>query len=716
MTGVESIEKHVFQEASILVVCDDLEGCSYLEKAGFNVSIIQQPEDALALLDRNHCFDLLLLDLQDRSLRMLDILQHVSGNELDVAPIVLSDGTDFEQVSRAYQLGAFEYIPKPVEQDYLLSTLKKALEHRNRVLSVNRLRRQLERSEKLHRFMIDSSPDIIFIVDKAGDFRYVNDKAVELLGYRRNELLGQNYITVVDAMSIPKARHCFSEENDFANLREKGEIWLLAKQGPDPKERRRIAIELNTTGIYEGEQSLERSQKERGRFSGTYVVARDITDRLASERLIHYQAYHDLLTGLPNRMLFLDRLSTAIAQAKRDSNRLAVMFLDLDRFKMVNDSLGHAYGDQLLKALAERLKSCLRANDTLARLGGDEFIILLPNTNSMEAAGKVAEKILQAVRTPFQVGNHELYVTASIGMSLYPEDGTNADLAMYHSKGKGRDSFQIYSSALSEHQEWQMAMEGDIRKGMKAGEFVPYYQPQVMTDTGQIIGVEALMRWSHPTRGILTPIHFMAVSEESGLIVELGEKIFHKAIIDFKNWQLAGLHVEKLAVNFSFKQIEQPDFVASIVRALKGNDLEPYFLEIEITESTLMREAKSTIAKLRLLAETGVHIAIDDFGTGYSSLSLLQKLPIHTLKIDRSFIQDLQDDSERSIVEAIAYMARGLKLSMVAEGVELPYQLSYLQKLQCPVAQGHIFSEGLSRPMMQALLETQSPLKARTVA
>ena len=585
MTGVQSIDRHLFQEASILVVCDDLDSCGYLEQAGFNVSIIQNTENVWSLLNNNHTFDLLLLDMQDNQVNVLDILHHVSGNELDISPIVLGNSTDFDLVSRAYQLGAFEYIPKPVGQDYLVGTLNKALEQRNRVLSLNRLRRQLERSEKLHRFMIDSSPDIIFIIDKEGIFRYVNDKAVELLGYRRNELLGQNYLEVIDSTSIEKLRRFFSEENDIAGAREKGEIWLLCKAGPDPRERRRIAIELNTTGIYEGEKNIERSLKEGGRFSGTYIVARDITERLASERLIHYQAYHDLLTGLPNRMLFLDRLSTPIAQARRDSNNLAVMFLDLDRFKMVNDTLGHAYGDQLLKALAERLKSCLRSSDTLARLGGDEFILLLPNTRSLEAAGKVAEKILQAVKMPFQVGNHELYVTASIGMSLYPDDGLNAetlikhaDLAMYHSKGKGRDSFQIYSSALSEQQQWQMAMEGDIRKGMKASEFVPYYQPQVMNDTGQIVGVEALMRWSHPEKGILSPIHFLTVSEESGLIVELGEKVFHRAIIDFKHWQQTGLHVEKLAVNFSFKQIEQPDFVSSIVRVLKGNDLDPAFL------------------------------------------------------------------------------------------------------------------------------------------
>ena len=563
------------------------------------------------------------------------------------------------------------------------------------------MRNQLERSERLHRFMIESSPDIIFIVDHDGGFRFCNERAQDLLGYSKEELLGQHFSMLIAPESLDKAVSCFSERRADTRGSKDEEVWLLCRPpGRGGEERRRIAFELNAMGIYENESVDEQGLTHGRDYSGTYVVARDITERLAAQRLIHYQAYHDLLTGLPNRALFMDRLGNAISNARRTQQKLVVMFLDLDRFKLVNDTLGHDIGDDLLKKVATRLKHCLRESDTLARLGGDEFIVLLPHIDQITTAHKVAVKIVDAVKEPILVGNHEIYVTTSIGIAMYPQDGRNvedliknADTAMYHTKASGKDGFRIYTQELSENQQQQLSIEQEIRRGLREGQFVVHYQPQLHAMSNMVTGVEALLRWQHPQRGLLTPAWFLPVAEESSLMLELGEFVLATTLDDMQRMWKRGITLEKLAINCSVRQIEQKDFVDKLILQLKLRNFPGTALEIEITESTLMNEIESTITKLRQLAKYGISVAIDDFGTGYSSLSLLQKLPINRLKIDRSFIQDLEVDSERFIIEAIAHMARGLKLEMVAEGVEEEYQLKYLKNLQCQVMQGFLIGQ-----------------------
>ena len=549
--------------------------------------------------------------------------------------------------------------------------------------------------------MIESSPDIIFIVDHDGGFRFCNERAQDLLGYSKEELLGQHFSMLIAPESLDKAASCFSERRADTRGSKDEEVWLLCRPpGRGGEERRRIAFELNAMGIYENESVDEQGLTHGRDYSGTYVVARDITERLAAQRLIHYQAYHDLLTGLPNRALFMDRLGNAISNARRTQQKLVVMFLDLDRFKLVNDTLGHDIGDDLLKKVATRLKHCLRESDTLARLGGDEFIVLLPHIDQITTAHKVAVKIVDAVKEPILVGNHEIYVTTSIGIAMYPQDGRNvedliknADTAMYHTKASGKDGFRIYTQELSENQQQQLSIEQEIRRGLREGQFVVHYQPQLHAMSNMVTGVEALLRWQHPQRGLLTPAWFLPVAEESSLMLELGEFVLATTLDDMQRMWKRGITLEKLAINCSVRQIEQKDFVDKLILQLKLRNFPGTALEIEITESTLMNEIESTITKLRQLAKYGISVAIDDFGTGYSSLSLLQKLPINRLKIDRSFIQDLEVDSERFIIEAIAHMARGLKLEMVAEGVEEEYQLKYLKNLQCQVMQGFLIGQ-----------------------
>jgi len=653
----------------------------------------------------------------------LMLMQNLQNCGIDISVVVLSGETAFHWVSKAFQRGAFDFVRKPFEYDDLVNTIRNALKKRELERSFHLLRKQLERSERMHRFMIESSPDIIFIVDAEGRFRFINDRAEDLLGYRKDELLGEHFALIVDPESLTRATACFIERRKPDRSGKDEDVWLLCKPSQVPGvERRRIAIELNVMDAYEYEPVSPRGERLQKDYAGTYVVARDITEQLASQRMIHYQAYHDLLTGLPNRALFMDRLSHAISQARRQKSRLTVMFLDLDRFKVVNDTLGHDIGDTLLKTVAERLKGCLRESDTLARLGGDEFIVMLPLVESTMTAKTVAEKIVRTIKQPLYLGVHELCVTASVGIAMYPDDGDsadalikNADIAMYHTKDLGKDGFNIFTRELSDQQEQQLSIESEIRRGIRENQFLVYYQPQVNPVDGMISGMEALLRWQHPERGLLTPAYFLPIAEESNLIIELGDWVMNAALQDVRQWREAGLVYGKLAVNFSFRQIEQPDFADKIIAALQQHDCPGEGFEIEITESALMSDAAKTIAKLRHLQSHGVHIAIDDFGTGYSSLSMLQKLPINRLKIDRSFIQDLHTDSDRSIIEAIAHMAKGLKLDMVAEGVEEDYQLRYLRKLECPTVQGFIYSRCLSAEETRRLLLQQTVLVAQSL-
>lgn len=687
----------------ILLVDDEIEllesGKKLLELSGYDVTTAQNGELAIEAL-KSFEFDLSILDLNMPGISGHDVMKYINEASLNTTVVVISGETGFDAVSQAFHLGAFDYLQKPYEYDALINTVQNALNKHELEKSFLNLRKKVERSEKLHRFMVESSPDIIFIVDKKGRFVFANNRAEEILGYSKDELIGEHYSHVVEPAYLEQASHCFLERREGARATREEEIWLSCKPGKHfDSSKDKIAIELNSVGVYEYESDEDKDKN----FSGTYIVARDITDRLTSEKLIHYQAYHDLLTGLPNRALFLDRLSTAISNAKRDDHSLAVMFLDLDRFKVVNDSLGHTIGDELLKRVSERLSACLREGDSLARLGGDEFIVLLPHMSSEPDVHAVGNKIVEAIKQPFKVEGHELYLTVSVGVSMFPRDGDNAetlikhsDVAMYHTKEQGKNSYHLYEDNMSVKNNLLLSIENEIRIGIKEKQFEVFYQPQINLTTGEVCGVEALLRWNHPAQGLLSPSHFLGVAEESGLICELGDFVLEETLTEMQSWQKQGLTVDNFSVNFSGKEIEQKDFVDKIVKALKKCRIPKHSLEIEVTESILMRDIDNSIDKLRQLHDVGVSIAIDDFGTGYSSLSLLQKLPINRLKIDRSFIQDMEQGSDRSIIEAIAHMAKGLKLEMIAEGVEQEYQLRYLRQLKCPIVQGYIFSQGVS--------------------
>jgi diguanylate cyclase (GGDEF)-like protein/PAS domain S-box-containing protein len=542
----------------------------------------------------------------------------------------------------------------------------------------------LRESEGRFRTLAETAPSAIFIYQGAG-FIYANASMAALTGYAREELGSMNLWDMVhpDYKDLIRGRGLARLRGDEAPT---GSQFKIVRK--DGEER---WVDFSAAVIDVG---------GRPAVLGT---AFDITKRKEAEEQIKNLAYHDALTGLPNRLLFNDRLSVAVAQAHRQGYRLAIFFLDVDRFKVINDSLGHSLGDRLLQGVARRLQSSVREGDTVARLGGDEFILLLPALNRTEDVAKVAEKILDSLKLPFRLEGRELYVTASMGISLYPDDGgdaealiKNADTAMYRAKEQGRDNYQLYTPAMNATAVERLALENSLRKAMARDEMELVYQPLLDLGTGRVHGVEALLRWRHPERGLLLPSEFLPLAEITGLILPIGPWVLRTACARARVWQDLGHPHLTVAVNLSARQFQQPDLVAQVKRALEETGLAPRCLDLEITETNAMQNAEAAIHTLRELKTLGVRISIDDFGIGYSSLNYLKRLPIDTLKIDQSFVRDITSDpDDAAIATAVIALAHTLKLRVVAEGVETQEQLAFLAARHCDRMQGYLFSRPL---------------------
>jgi len=529
----------------------------------------------------------------------------------------------------------------------------------------------------------------IVITDTHGDILKVNPAFTSITGYASEEVVGRN------PRLLKSDRHGADfYEGMWRSLVERGrwegEIWNRRKSGESYPEWLSISAVKDVEG-----------------HTTHYVgVFHDITEAKESEEQIRFQAYHDALTGLPNRLLLKDRLAVAINHAQRGGGKVAVIFLDLDNFKNINDSLGHIVGDWLLQSVAYRLLKLMREEDTVARLGGDEFVVMIEEVVNPREVVNVARRIIEAFAAPVTVGSHELFVTPSLGITLYPEDGRdadtlikNADMAMYQAKAAGRNDYRLFTPQMNENVTRRLALEGRLRKAVEHGELAPFLQPKVRLGDGRVNGMEALARWPQGDGTLVSPAEFIPLAEETGLILPLGEAILEKACLAARRLTKAGHPDLVLAVNLSPKQFRQADLVARILAILKRTGLSPERLELEITESTLMTDIEKTVGKLRELAGYGIGLAVDDFGTGYSSLFYLKHFPLRSLKIDQSFVRDLnRDENDANIVRTIIALAHNFNLEVVAEGVENPEQLAFLRNHHCHTAQGFLFSRPLAEP------------------
>ena len=674
-----------------------------------------RPDKALggqAAIDalRSRPYDVVLLDLVMPGVSGHDVLDFAARESLACKIIVVSGDASYNGVKHALHRGAFDFVKKPYEAGELMATMETALRQCRLEADNARMSSRLEESEALHRFIVNHSPDLIYMLDRHGCFTFLNDRVESLLGYRRDELIGRHYSEIVDPEDLDRVRHLFDERRIGRRAASNVEVRLRSRrrpQGDRVLHNHVVWAELTAMGVY-------RDPRERTRdgFVGSYGTARDITARREAEEVINFQAYHDLLTRLPNRALLRDRLSLAIAQAERNKRKLAVMFLDLDRFKIVNDTLGHTIGDRLLKAVANRLRSCLRSGDTLSRFGGDEFMLLLPEVRTRDDVVVIADKILDRLNAPFSIDGHELYVGASIGIAMYPEAGDredtliqNADVAMYHVKGQMRSGYQFYSAELNHQFATRLSMERDLRAALAQGELVVHYQPQVDLDSGAIAAVEALVRWQHPVEGLLLPERFIALAEETGLNAQLDDTVQRQAFADAARWRAQGQPELRVAVNVSAVQVAQDNFVQRFAANLDAAGLPGNAVIVEITENTLLRDIEVIVPRLKALERLGVTIAVDDFGTGYSSVGYLHQFPLSALKVDGTFVGDIRaDDGGAPVLDAIAAMAGGLHLSLSAEGVENHHQLGYLARHGCGHAQGFVFSRALPANAMSRVL------------
>ncbi len=601
----------------------------------------------------------------------------------------------------------YRYITKPWDETDLILTVKEALRRytQEQHLAVQnhalrQMNEELEKSLALLKATFESTADGILVIDTNGKVGNFNQKFVELWNIP-DSIIGlkdgdRALAFALDQLTNPDSFLSKIREMDTQSTPASYELLELKNS--------------KTIECYSQPQWFE------GKSVGKVWSFRDITERKQAEEYVRHQARHDFLTGLSNRVQFNERLSEVLAIADQKENLFAILFIDLDRFKLVNDTLGHAIGDLLLQLVVERLTTCLRGGDLIARWGGDEFTLLLPKISCAEDASMVAQRILNSLNPGFNVEGHHIHITSSIGIAVYPQDGQdaetlvkNADAALYRAKEGGRNDFQRYMVTINSQARELLALENSLHQALERQELIVYYQPQINTVTGEIVQMEALVRWQHPELGLLAPRIFIPLAEENGLILNIGEWVLQTACAQNKAWQSMGLSNLCVGVNLAARQLQQPNLPQKVADALAQTGLEAHFLELEITETAALQNVELTKESLTELHQMGVQIAMDDFGTGYSSLSYLRQFPFNTLKIDQSFIRDLlANPKDIEIVIAIVALGQGLKLKVVAEGVETESIRDRLIDLKCELMQGYFFGRPLPAEDATRLLMGQN--------
>jgi diguanylate cyclase (GGDEF)-like protein/PAS domain S-box-containing protein len=638
--------------------------------------------------------DIVLLDLGLPDATGLTAVRRTQAVAPRVPLVVLTGMDDEVLAAKAVQEGAQDYLVKgQIEVRPLMRALRYAIERKEleEALFVEKERAQVT---------LSCIGEAVVCTDIAGRITFLNIMAEKLTGWSLPEATGRPMIEIFRTQSATTGT---SSETPA----EVATLQLRFMQLPSTctlirRDGQEIAIQTSIAAIH----------NRAGQNIGSVIVFRDVSEARAMARQIAHSAEHDLLTGLPNRLLLIDRMSQGIITAQRHRTQIAALFLDLDGFKHINDSLGHSVGDRLLQSIATRLVSCVGNSGTVGRQGGDEFIVLLSELQRPEDAGTMAIRILAAVAEAHCIDQHELHITTSIGVSVYPDDGSdadtlvkNAEAAMYQAKENGRQSFQFFKPAMNARAVERQSIEEDLRRALQRDEFALYYQPKINLATGKITGAEALVRWKHPTRGLIAPMQFIPIAEDCGLIVPLGKWVLQEACRQARAWVDAGLAPMRMAVNVSAVEFQDRSFLEGLFAILEETRLDPGSLELELTESVIMKRVESTTGILRTLRASGVRVAIDDFGTGYSSLSYLRKFPIDTLKIDQSFVRQIGTGGDDAvIVSAVISMARSLRMQVVAEGVEHQEELDFLRAQRCDDAQGYLFSKPVPASVFVNLL------------
>jgi len=630
--------------------------------------------------------DLVLLDIEMPGMDGLNICRNLKARESGKnTPVIMITGhSDAEAVDQAFAAGAQDFINKPIPWSVLPHRIRQVLRTRDAL-------HEIRATDSRNRALLQAIPDLIFVLSADG--------------------------RILDYLSGPRPESATLPANYGG-----GSMASLLPPTVVRKARKYIAIALATKEPQVFDHTLYNHQ----RFFETRLIAqndntvlaivREITTRKKSEAKIHQLAYHDNLTGLPNRQFFAKRLRQAIRYAREHNQKLATLYLDLDRFKRINDTLGHGVGDALLKAVAKRLDRCVRGADSvtriktdgpnsvrLARLGGDEFVILIEDIDDEDQVSKVADRIRKALTAPFKYQGHQFIITPSIGIAIFPDDSqeregllANADMAMYQAKSAGRNNYRFYSGTMNRRSLDRLDMENELQHAIKNQLFKLHYQPKVNLSNFNTVGVEALLRWHHPEKGWISPSQFIPLAEETGLIIPLGAWVVQQACKQLVDWQNDGLTDISVAINVSSEQFCHGDLLNSVLNAVESTGIPGQSLELEITESLLMKNVEETVTALRIFKDAGIRISVDDFGTGYSSLSYLKQFPLDSLKIDRSFVQDLHNNNDdAAICAAILAMAKELGLSVVAEGVEFEEQLDFLRKHGCDQIQGFFISKPL---------------------
>jgi diguanylate cyclase (GGDEF)-like protein/PAS domain S-box-containing protein len=610
-------------------------------------------------------------------------------------PILVLCALEHEDLAKqAVQKGAQDYLLQGRLDDYLLP---KALASMiDRAANAEALFAEKERAE----VTLNSIGDAVMSCDIGGRITYLNIVAELLTGWTRTEAVGRPVEEVFRILD--GGTHAAASNPMMAAINANKTVLLSPNSILSRRDGVEAAIEDSAAPIHD----------RRGQVTGAVMVFHDVSSTRALSLKMSHQAQHDSLTDLPNRILLHDRLIQAMAMAHRHAQKLAVIFLDMDRFKNVNDSLGHDVGDRLLILVAQRLLGCVRSSDTVSRQGGDEFVILLPELLRGQDAAIRAEKILAALSAPYEIDAHSVHVSASLGIVIFPDDGKdaetllkNADFAMYHAKDCGRSNYQFFREDMNVRALERQAIEDGLRRAVERDELVLHYQPILDLWSGAPTGVEALLRWRHPDRGLLLPAQFMSIAEESGFIVPIGRWVLGEACRQSKVWEVTGLPSMRIAINVSAVELRDKDFVEHVRIILADSGLAPHLLELELTETFLMQDSSSTAVVLRSLKDLGVRLALDDFGTGYSSLSHLKGFPIDTLKIDRAFVTELTTNADdASIVRAVITLGKSLQIRVVAEGVESAEQLAKLQDYLCPEAQGFYFGRAVAGDELVPLL------------